>query len=240
VRNTRHRIPGLVVAILTAATSLTALATGGPVLQRIVSKDLPVELPITVKRMGSAAERLGQFAAVPLGVEDSVVPISPTAAVTAPLSLTGMKVEDALESLVHLSSTYEWRQIANVVVIRPTKAWADPDNPLNRRIESVDWRSVNFAEALDRTMSLLTSLEYKTPQPTPDERRFDIVMQRPTLLQLLNTIALEHGQLVWHVGYNNSPTEQFGIGFKTFSGHARWVWTPTLDKRRSTVSSRIN
>jgi hypothetical protein len=169
------------------------------------------------------------LAKVPLGIEDSVAPLDQNGAPMIALTLTGKSVHDALDELSQRTSKYEWRQVERIVVLRPANAWNDPANVLNRTTAAVEWTNVDVADALDKTMSLLTGIQYKTPTSTQDDRRFDVVLHGATVLQLLNTIASKHGELIWHVSYLSRDTgAKFGIGFKTFSGHAKWIWIPEL------------
>ena len=109
----------------------------------------------------------------------------------------------------------------------------DPANVLNRKVAAVEWTNLGVADALDKTMSLVTGVPYHTPAPTPDDRRFDVALPKGTILQLLNAIASNHGELIWHVSYRSRDTgAKFGVGFKTFSGHAKWIWIPELPERR--------
>ena len=229
--NRRLLAVSLVFAATVSARAIYALAQDKASLERTIVRDLPVELPLTVTSFGSAAERLGMLARLPLGIEDSVVPLDQNGAPMMALMLTGKSVHDALGELSQRTSKYEWRQVERLVVIRPANAWNDPANMLNRTAATIEWTNVDVAEALDQTMSMLTGIQYSTPISTPDDRRFDVVLQGATILQLLNAIASNHGELIWHVSYHSRDTgAKFGIGFKTFSGHAKWIWIPELPK----------
>ena len=83
----------------------------------------------------------------------------------------------------------------------------DPANVLNRKVAAVEWTNLGVADALDKTMSLVTGVPYHTPAPTPDDRRFDVALPEGTILQLLNAIASNHGELIWHVSYRWRDTE---------------------------------
>jgi hypothetical protein len=230
--NRRLLAVSLVFAAITAAQAIYALSQDNASLDRTIVHDLPVELPLTVASFGSAAERLGMFARVPLGIEDSVAPLDQNGAAPTALTLTGKSVHDVLDELSQRTSRYEWRQLERLVVLRPANAWNDPANVLNRMVAAVEWTNVDVADALDKTMSLVTGVQYNTPASTPDDRRFDVVLPEATILQLLNAIASNHGELIWHVSYRSGDTgAKFGIGFKTFSGHARWIWIPELPAR---------
>jgi hypothetical protein len=234
------------LAVPLAAASVAASAPGlqvidraapvvlhGPRLSRTIASDIPVELPLTVRTLGSAVDRLGWRERIPLGIEDSATPLKGGAENEWPRTLTGLTVKDALDGLTRLSSTYEWRQLDTVVVIRPKNEWQNAENVLNRRVGAVEWKNVTFEDALDKTMSLVARQQYRTPQPAPEDRRFAVTLHDATLLDLLNAIVTQHGELTWHVSYKvDDPKEHFGIGFKTFDGHAKWIWIPDAELRR--------
>jgi hypothetical protein len=54
------------------------------------------------------------------------------------------EVDQALEALIGAHPRYEWRRDGQFVVVRPTEAWTDANDPLNRSVH-------NFK--VERTMS---------------------------------------------------------------------------------------
>jgi hypothetical protein len=75
---------------------------------------------------------------VPIGFESADEPINALVRNRLPpLSSGGGTLTDRLNDIVRADMGYEWRMVDGVIVVRPKRAWADPQDPLNRRVQDV-------------------------------------------------------------------------------------------------------
>ena len=72
------------------------------------------------------------------------------------LDLTGMTARRALDHLVAQNSAYRWQEIGGVAVIRPTAAWDDPTNMLNRPTAAFNVANAHVHEVLHVILQAVT------------------------------------------------------------------------------------
>lgn len=108
---------------------------------------------------------------------------------------------ETLDAFVQLHPSYLWRELEDVVVVRPQSAWVNADHPFNRRGVAVRWTNVTARDVLDNVVALLVG-----PGATHDEsarrdpRTFSVSVQGGSLLEVLMKAAKARGDLVWFIG----------------------------------------
>jgi hypothetical protein len=192
----------LLITRLGAATALALIPHG-----RAVRAELdPCRLPIVV---GS----LLQAGAQPGGVEYLLEATHCERSGFAPEDLSLLRavarrdvsLTAGLAQAATLDARYQIRSLDSVIVVRPRKAWADPQDFLNQRIERVELLDTDLRGALVTIVSMVgranRSIE-RVASATPQMlRRFSLELGDPTVQTALNRIVYEHGASVWRVEY---------------------------------------
>ena len=109
--------------------------------------------------------------------------------------LTGLPLRAALDLLVSLDPRYEWREMRDVIVVRPVEAWADARHVLHRLV-SIDTDEFSLESALSYGTSLIDPPLAPSPLSSRSNRRFPLRL-RVTVLEALNGLARGYGPLIW-------------------------------------------
>jgi hypothetical protein len=67
-----------------------------------------------------------------LGVETSIRGRTPQ-------PIAGLTMRQVLDLIVGLDPRYTWREVDGVAVVRPSAAWSDPNDALNRHVQNIHW-----------------------------------------------------------------------------------------------------
>jgi hypothetical protein len=116
-------------------------------------------------------------------------------------SVANHTARETLDAFVQLHPSYLWRELEDVVVVRPQSAWVNADHPFNRRGVAVRWTNVTARDVLDNVVALLVG-----PGATHDgsarrdPRTFSISVQGGSLLEVFMKAAKARGDLVWFIG----------------------------------------
>lgn len=144
---------------------------------------------VTVHALGS----LSRAAHVPIGFES--LPAAPPNG-RSEVVVTGLTVREALDSIVALDTRYEWRLMEDVIVIRPSGAWEQPENPLHAAEPAVRLGPTSARKAFAVVVTLLGTRQdvFSFSDTTP------LVLDTAagSILDLLNAIVRSHGELVWY------------------------------------------
>ena len=131
------------------------------------------------------------------------------------VTLTGMTLQDALNTLTALDPRYQWHDLDGVIVFRPVTAWLEPLSPLNQSVGSIQIDDATMARAIGAAMSLLGAPE-NSRNSFPDSRTFSLNLPRGTVLEMLNGIARAHGEVSWE-WQENTPEDKEFFGGRRFS-----------------------
>jgi hypothetical protein len=169
--------------------------------------------------------RIAIMGRVPLGFEGSEPESEPS--YSEPRSLIGMTVRDALDALVRVDQQYSWRTVNGVIVLRPSRAWLDPENVLNQPVADIDWDNVTAQRALFRVMTSFRGTDARRPGPEPpgppfDPRPLSVHVRSGSLMDFLNELVRVHGGLTWRLVHMQNPklpaAPPFRIELQSFDG----------------------
>jgi hypothetical protein len=141
---------------------------------------------------------------------------------TQDVSVINHTARETLDAFVQLHPSYLWRELDDVIVVRPQSAWVNADHPFNRRGVDVRWTNVTARDVLANVVALLVG-----PGATHDEsarrdpRTFSISVQGGSLLEVFMKAAKARGDLVWFIGSMGPSTIGHGpddaLGFLAMS-----------------------
>jgi hypothetical protein len=169
------------------ATLLEAIPGGAP------QYFLPQGSPIDVEVFPPLVSRAG----MPTGFERSSRQYRRGMTPKERVDLSQQSVREILDLLCMADPRYEWREMAGVIVVRPTEAWDDPMHPLHLpiRFEVTD---ASMPELVARLAMFVGRYLGPLPKPSPTHRRrFTLREDRASLLEVLNRIVLQDGRLAW-------------------------------------------
>jgi hypothetical protein len=115
-------------------------------------------------------------------------------------SVVNHTAREMLNAFVQLNPSYVWRELEDVVVVRPQSSWVNPDHPYNRRGVNVAWTNVTARDVLDSVAVLLVGPRAHHDVGRGDQRMFSISVQGGSLLEVLTKAAKARGDLVWFIG----------------------------------------
>jgi hypothetical protein len=139
---------------------------------------------------------LGAASGVPIVFE-----IDPEHSRTAQdFSVVNHTARETLDAFVQLNPSYLWRELDDVVVVRPQSAWVNADHPFNRRGVTVAWTNVTARDVLDNVVVLLVGPRARHDWGTRDPLTFSVSVQGGSLLEVLMKAAKARGDLVWFIG----------------------------------------
>jgi hypothetical protein len=173
---------------------------------RIIDRHHTVSLPVHHCTVPSAVAYIARHFEVLAGIEYLPGDCSPAWAdqprPTDTVSLLGMSVAEALDTLVKLDPRYRWTETDGVVVVRPVEAWANPANLLNQVTSSLVVDDTNLGGAL----TLIGSALRGQPRVSGDQlatrteqgaRRFSVHLGSTSVAGALTAIVRAHGNLRW-------------------------------------------
>jgi hypothetical protein len=108
--------------------------------------------------------------------------------------LTGLSLRQALDHLVARVPTYRWKVIDDVVVVRPTVAWDDATNPLNRPTTRFTVTQARLHDVLHMLVAAVTPTVSKSHTdvtgnpPWPIDRPVSVAFAGGTMLDALNAV----------------------------------------------------
>jgi hypothetical protein len=222
----------LLVYALVGLTSVTGSDVRAqpkePVTARIIDLDLHIRLPL--QRCGAPAflAVLARALSIPAGLEYVAEPCNwRNVSTEERISLRGLAVADALNELTRLDTTYEWREIDGVIVMRPVVAWRNRQHFLEREISGFSLEENNIGEALGALRVVFG--QPSTPgdvalgnRSSEGQRIFSVAPGRTTAINILNAVVRTHGSLHWEVEYCERGS---------FPHHAK-LWLATSDGTR--------
>ena len=121
-------------------------------------------------------------------------------------------VDQALAALIAAHPGYEWRRDGQFVVVRPTEAWTDVNDPLNRPVHNFKVERTNECEVLTGLRALILTGRY-------DPRRCNgfpvaFAVQSGTLVDVLNGLTESAGLLfLWQATYRPHPQPESREGW---------------------------
>jgi hypothetical protein len=166
--------------------------------QSALDRPLSAEF-VVVPSLDDAAiiERIGDLGKVAIGFQQAT---GSRAADRLDLPVLPARTpRQALNDFVRFDRRYRWEERDGVAVVRPTRAWTDRSDLLNRQVRGIAWHDIVALEALVRVADLAASAAVPGPQPRPSgfTRVFSVVVDRGTTLDVLNAIARAHGEVGW-------------------------------------------
>lgn len=134
-------------------------------------------------------QQLATATQVPMGIE-----LAPSAQSTQgeSVTLTGLRLRDALDALVRLDPQFGWREMDGVVVIRPKSAWTDPHSALFTLVKNVHLEDARTERAVLAAVSAFRTPPKGTLGTFPDGNRFSVDLPVGTSLDLLNAVIRAH------------------------------------------------
>jgi hypothetical protein len=185
----------------------------------------------------------GRWAQVPVAVEVVAKPMSEAdtrAWAVGGDPEAGRTVAALLDELVVRDGRYGWRDVGGVAVVRPVDAWNDESHLLHRRIGRVELNGVTMAEAVEAIYRLFgepvgrgggevpVSTEPGLDEATKadaKERRASLILENPTVLEVLNSYVLAHGAATWRLSWCGEmrDVEHAQLELMTFFGEAAAV-----------------
>src|SRR5262249_29713515 len=115
-------------------------------------------------------------------------------------SVVNHTARETLDAFVQSNPGYVWRELDDVIVVRPQSSWGNADHPYNRRGVSVAWTNVSASDVLDHVAVLLVGPRAHHDGGRRDPRTFSISVQGGSLLEVLMKAAKARGDLVWFIG----------------------------------------
>jgi hypothetical protein len=170
-------------------------------------------------------------AKVPVGFEQAG-PLPPSNGLRTPQPIAGMTMRQVLDLIIGLDPRYTWREVDGVAVVRPSTAWNDPDDTLNRRVQNIHWTAVNARQTLDRLTSVVFDTPPATVKPTAtgNPSTFAVDIADGTVIQVLNAAA-KAGGLFWWTQTEKTPSgsQAVMVSLASFEGGGPVVtWPPQI------------
>jgi hypothetical protein len=214
--------PTAIVAAVLAAQESTALIT-----RRLPSGAPVVGVPLTPGSLQRGMAEVAWAARIPIGYEAPEDETWQPAPPTSTINVEGQTVEQVLDAIVAQQPRYRWSEDDGVIHLRPKTAVVDPNNILNRAVETFVLEGTTLQQAQrDLHFNLRPELRQGAiagsgPAPTAlGLRRFSVNVSETTVLGVLDAIVKAHGASSWHVTYkpDYSTIVPYRFGFDTFDG----------------------
>jgi hypothetical protein len=124
--------------------------------------------------------------------------------------LTASTPREALDRLIAAMPGFQWKEIDGVVVVRPTTAWADPDDVLNLPTAAFRAPHGPFNDALHTALRAVTPpLIDPSHEDVPHSDRMNsaasVTFRGGSLLEALNELVRARHDAFWRIGYNGAP-----------------------------------
>jgi hypothetical protein len=136
---------------------------------------------------------------------------------TAPTTLTGLTIREALDAMAAADRRYEWREMHGVVVLRSSAAWERAAHPLHLRVPAVRLADIRGRHALSLVAAFLGAPQYRDAQ-LGDTRRFSLQVDEGTVLDVLNAAVGAHGGMAWAFERGPGADAMFPFMVTLFSG----------------------
>ncbi|RMD57542.1 hypothetical protein D6833_13810 [Candidatus Parcubacteria bacterium] len=148
---------------------------------------------------------------------------------TFSLSLRDVSVRDVLNALISADKRYIWEvhrsmtlpsPTLEIINVLPANGKGDPENLMNVRVDSLELKDINPAQAIERIYQLVPELKkayWRRVPPggvlseirplTPPENEFSISLRLHgvSVRDVLNEITLRSGGVCWLYEYSVSP-----------------------------------
>lgn len=123
--------------------------------------------------------------------------------------VTGKTPRQLLDHLVALVPGFRWQDMDDVVVVRPSRAWDDPKNPLNLPARPFNAVDAHMNDLLHLALSAATpSLMFPHVDRSGSEgsldRRVSIAFSGGTIIDALNAVVRADNDSEWQFGYIES------------------------------------
>ena len=208
--------------LVTVLTPHAAQRSRGPLDIRIVggpavTLDVPAPVPVAYDAAASAL----QAANVRFELESAVPdPARPLVDFAHPPEhgefLTGLTVGDALKSIARAQPRFRWTETDGVIV---AGFEGDANSPLDRRLTRFEVTKASLQTTLETLIGqVFIDRDTRpgvviTPRPgaatsassTPTEKTITLVLDNPTVREVLRAIARQHDALSWTVRYDSDP-----------------------------------
>jgi hypothetical protein len=226
-----------IIAIVTCS-SWPLAATAQTLSDRMLVTGHNTTLTRPVTNVKAIVEEVGRATRAAVGLEQvPALPLPPRVVrkrtVESQTPLAGKRIGEILDLLVNADPRYTWRDRGSIIEIAP-KDLVDSD-PLNIIIAdftldnaTVDAALVALHRVFDPAYSGPTGVVHTGIRPSLDAeaqgtRPFTVHLHNSRLREVLNAIAVAHGDLMWFVGFTQAPAavEHMTLEFVTFDGWSR-------------------
>jgi hypothetical protein len=216
------------VAALACFVEIAALAQQSS-LDRPLQTTLAAAVPLGDRETMLIPRTLVRSAKIPMGFEQAD-PLPPSSGPRTPQPIAGLTMRQVLDLIVGLDPRYAWREVDGVAVVRPSAAWSDPNDALNRHVQNIHWTSVNARQTLDRLTSVIFDAPVTVTPGFVTSSSFAVDIADGTVLQVLNAAA-KAGDLFWWTQTEKRPLGSEALivslaGFDDRGGPAV-TWPPT-------------
>ena len=166
--------------------------------------------------------RFARVSSVPFGFEsDESAPRPSTASAVELRSVTASTLREALDGFVAMDPRYRWKDIGGAFVVRTLTAWEDPNDALNQRVRGIHWQRLDLLSTFNRIGHLLYPAdtgEYFAGVRLQNggSRLLDVDVTDGTVLDVLNAVIRNDGELGWWVSYGGATERR---RFSLMLGH---------------------
>jgi hypothetical protein len=174
-------------------------------LDRPLQTTFAAAVPLGDREAMLIARRLVSSAKVPMGFEQAG-PLPTSSGPRTPQPLIGMTLRQVLDLIVGLDPRYTWREVDGVAVVRPSAAWSNQDDALNRRLQNIHWTGVTARQTLDRLTSVIFDTPVAARPGSVNSNTFAVDIADGTVIQVLNAAAKAGGLFWW------TQTEKTSLG----------------------------
>ena len=208
-------LSALVVAALTAQAPADV-----PPENRVLGSDAELRLPGNTHALAETLASIAKASGVLIGFE-TMLDAGPQSAGRTRFgrSLRGMRVGEALDTLIALHPGYEWRSANGIIHVRPQAAFADPNHFLNEMaapLELTDALPLHATFAVHRVFipdcvverhPIYTDERDKYLENEPPAMRQPLTLSfgGGRVIDLLDAVIKAHGSLYWNVTYQVPP-----------------------------------
>lgn len=203
----RRSIAGSVVILLLGLTAGAQISK----LDLVIPGEVRVHDPRTLRScdFGASVDEIVRKAGLILAFENTP-DCPPSAAMLAPTSggvaFENISARQALDRLMPLMPGFTWRDMNEVVVVRPIAAWGGLASPLNYPVGAFAISDGHLIEVIHTILRTVRPPLYKEHVDThaPDallDRPMSVTFGGGTLLDALNAMAVAHGAIEWQLGY---------------------------------------
>jgi hypothetical protein len=120
-------------------------------------------------------------------------------------------VDEALDAVIAAHPGYGWRRVGESIVVRPTEAWTDVHDPLNRPVHNFKVENTNESEVLTGLRALILTGRFVGQPGSGTPVAFAV--QSGTLVDVLNELTQSAGLVLWQATYRPQQHPEL---------HARW------------------